>query len=300
MLTFLYVSGMMGSVHKDVTGRVTNRSAEAGLFAFGLAVLLLLMPGTDTSAQDLTSATFRVSTTFSDNNTRTVPVRISCSSGQATPQGGEASDEHPLELTVSSFVDGQLHCLVSLPAIDGYSLQYFAFDDAVGQSSGDPDGCEFVEFVSGDAGFCEVEISLEPSTVRVTREWVDPGRDIALTLYDEARYGCDSEAWGEYQGSLWFSGQSDTQTFEILADWEFGTVCSIWPVGRESSVAYDDEDCREVMIRPGSNAVCTIYNTRIFDADQPTWWYGWIVMAVFVLLIGFVASRILGKSAQDA
>ncbi len=236
-------------------------------------------------------ASFRISTSFSDNNPAEVTAYISCSAGTAQPEYGMISEGSPLEFVISGFPAGRLRCLLAQAPAPGYQPAYYAFDDASGHSENDPDGCQFLEFEDGDAGFCEVENTLVASNIEVRRLWVDPGSDINITIYDEAHYSCDSEAWGEYEGSLWFSGKDDRQVFEVLPDWEGGTLCAVWPIGNDGSVEYDPEECLDLQIRPGASASCTIFNTRLFDADQPARWYGWLVMALIVLLVGFIAAR---------
>jgi hypothetical protein len=258
-----------------------------------LTLMICMAPQSSLLAE---TVSVRLSVTFSDNNPMVVPVQLECSDGTVESELTEVGEDQPLTATISGIEDAAIHCIVSVRPVAGYSASYYAFDDARGESRGDPDGCEFVGFVDGDAGFCEVEMSLQPSRVRVTREWVEPRTDITLTLYDEARYGCDSEAWGEYEGSLWFSGAVDTQTFEVLPDWEHGTSCTVWAVGLEASVAYENEECRDLLFRPGDAPTCTLYHTRVFDPDQPEWWYGWAFMAVIVLAIGAVAGRLLSRS----
>jgi hypothetical protein len=242
------------------------------------------------SSPDNSGFNIRVNVAFSDNNPAEVQVTIRCNWGQTNPKSGLLSTGGTLDFEVMA-PDGPVSCRISQDTVTGYQPQYFAFDDASGHSKSDEAGCDFIRSSNGDAGFCEIENTLLPSRVEIERIWIDPSAGFDLTFYDELRHSCDSEAWGEYEGSMWFSGKQDQQSFEVLADWEGGTMCNVWPPLQESSVEFDDDDCGYIRLQPGQNLKCTVYLTRLYDKNSPARWYGWVIMSAVVLVLGAVTAR---------
>jgi hypothetical protein len=236
-------------------------------------------------------ASFRVSTTFSDSNPASVTVYVRCDSGNPEIESAVISGNNKLEFSVGEFQDGELDCLLSQEPIEGYEQIYFAFDDASGQSDSVPGGCRFTGFSTGDSGFCEIENDLLHSRIEVRRLWIDPGSDLGLTFYDEVRYSCENAAWGDADGSLWFSGKDDVQVFEFLPEWDVGTRCFFWWGVRDESIEFDGSECSNLHVRPGQGEACTIYVTRLYDDNSPQRWYGWVIMAVMVLVLGAVAAK---------
>lgn len=231
-------------------------------------------------------ARFLVSKEFDDNNTAEVEVTLSCNTGLPLEQTTMISEGDPVNFVVVDFEDGTMDCEVTEVVPDGYTASY-----ANGQTVSS-ESCAY-EDIFGDQHSCVITNSLDQVEVAVTKVWIDEKPQFNAINLADAAWLCQNVAGGGSDGGMLnFFENPDTESIFIYPDWELGTVCRITEVNvPDGGVEVDDSECDAVIVFPGVNGACTIFNTRLFEGIPTLSQYGLVVLVLLMLGVGLVGFR---------
>jgi uncharacterized repeat protein (TIGR01451 family) len=280
---------------------------------------LLIVPSDEDTLCEITNsptrATFRVTKQFEDgNDVDEVTVSIDCNTGLILDQDKLLADGEWVEFVVTSFTEGTLDCTITEDGESGYAGVYHD----VGSGLDSDDGCTYEDIGGGEALECEISNSPLPVDVEITKEWVfesssasDISTEYTLTLY------CDSEIeGGNYLGddkaldapvadaigcgANGLGGQYDWCKAHLLDGPavvidqvipEFpDTQCEVVESGLDDAVEVDN-GCMDITVSAGTGAACTITNTVFFEGIPTLGNQGKLMLALLVLVAGFVAYR---------
>lgn len=244
----------------------------------------ITLVGGDTDAEPL--ARFAVEKLFDDGNPGEVEVTISCNTGLPLTQSAMISEGAGVNFVVGDFTDGEMDCqVVESAGFDGYVQSY----DNGTVTSGD--GCAFEAVEFGSQNACTITNSLQPSSFVVTKEWIDENPQFNAQNYAEASYNCSNEQFFDVFGSLSFLGNPAQNGFEVYPHWDGSTTCTVKEFIVEGGIEADNSDCDTVSVSVGSDASCTIVNTRLYEGIPTLSQYGLGLLALLMLGMGFVAFR---------
>lgn len=238
-------------------------------------------------------ARFAVSKDFSDDNTAEVSVTLSCNTGLPLEQTTTIAEGDPVNFVVNDFEPGAMDCVVTEDVPVGYTAQYNN-----GEADSD-ESCVFVEVSAGQRS-CQITNTLDPVEVEVTKVWIDENPQFNGQNIADATWSCTNAPFcigvagvpTTCSGFLNFFGNPDSDSFEVLPDWENGTVCDVTEVMvADGGVEIDDSECQNLTVWPGVGAECTIYNTRLYEGIPTLSQYGLGVLVLLMLGMGFVAVR---------
>ncbi len=252
----------------------------------------LLLRANGEAAGGVGPARFEVSKNFDDDNEAEVEVTLSCNTGLPLEQTIGISEGDPVTFVVNDFEPGAMDCVVTEEVPVGYEA-FYNFND-----TGSDEGCVFEEV---SAGFyqCEIDNSLLPVEIDVTKVWIDENPQFNGQNIAEAVWSCSNEAFcnvgflgDECSGYLNFYGNPGSDSFLVYPDWENGTVCDVDEVFvADGGVEIDDSECQNLTVWPGVGAECTIYNTRLYEGIPTLSQYGLAVLALLMLGVGFIGFR---------
>lgn len=232
-------------------------------------------------------ATFTVNKFFNDGNPTEVEVRISCNTGLPLEQTANISTGDGVMFVVVDYNDGEMDCeITETAASDGYLVSYLADGSEFSELS-----CSFEEVEWSATHNCLIENFLQDVQIDVTKEWVDENPQFQPINVAEADYVCVNEVFEETFGSVFFSGNLDTQSFSVFPNWDGSTSCTVTESFLEGGIESDDSDCQGLSVAPGNGASCTIVNTRFFEGIPTLSRHGLTALILLMLGIGFVGLR---------
>ncbi len=230
-------------------------------------------------------ARFLVSKDFDDDNTGEVEVTLSCNTGLPLQQTTTISEGDPVNFVINDFEQGALNCTVTEGTPDGYTASY---DDGDGVSAVN---CSWVDLTAGQYT-CAITNTLNQVEVEVTKVWIDENPQFNAQNVANADWSCSNVAFGPNDGLLQFEGNPGVDSFFVYPDWDTGTTCSVTEVILlESGIEVDDSDCQGIVVFPGVDGACTIFNTRLYEGIPTLSQYGLALLALLMLGVGFVAVR---------
>jgi hypothetical protein len=235
---------------------------------------------------DVNLATFSVTKTFDDGNPGSVEVTISCNTGLPLSQSKDISAVAGVTFVVTDFENGAMDCDITETAgAEGYATEYF---DGTSPSA---EGCFHENVTLGDDLVCEINNSLSPVDIQVTKSWIDDKQQFQTPYVAEATYACANEQFGNAQGELFFDGNPDTESFSVFPHWDGTTTCTVIESLFEGGVEPDDSACEGLLVTPGSGASCEIINLRLYEGIPTLSRHGLVISAMLMLLIGLVFVR---------
>ena len=241
-----------------------------------IAAAAMILPGL---AQAQTSAQFPVTVDFDDNNPGSVDVTLQCNTGQPLSQTQDITEAGGVTFIITNFADGEMDCEVSVTDAEGYTPSA---------------ACEFTAVADQSSNECDFDLSADFSTFEVTKVWIDENPGFDNNTFASADFSCsgvfNGATHGNFNGNVNFVGDEATANIGLRPHWDASTVCTVYeaPVNGAES---DASDCEAVSVLLGSDAACTIYNTRLYEGIPTLSQYGLAIMAMLMLGVGFVAAR---------
>lgn len=250
----------------------------------GVSARFISLAGGGADAEPL--ARFAVEKLFDDGNPGEVEVTISCNTGLPLTQSAMISEGAGVNFVVGDFADGEMNCqIVESAGFDGYAKSY---DNGTVLSE---EGCAFEDVAFGSQNACTITNSLQPSTFVVTKEWIDENPQFNAQNYAEASFNCSNEQFFDVFGSLSFFGNPAQNGFDVYPHWDGTTTCTVKESVVEGGIEADSSDCDTVSVTVGSDASCTIVNTRLYEGIPTLSQYGLGLLALLMLGMGLVAFR---------
>lgn len=231
-------------------------------------------------------ARFDVDKFFTDSNPGEVEVTISCNTGLPLEQTTTISEGDGVTFVVTDFADGTMDCTISEVVPAGYTPEYY--NPIVFQGT---EECEFTNVGHGLNYHCAITNILLPVDFVVTKEWIDENPQFNGQNIAEANFSCSGEQFFDVFGQLEFFGNPGSDSFEVFPHWDGGTTCTVTESFVEGGIEADSTDCQSVSVTLGTDASCTIVNTRLYEGIPTLSEYGLLLMAMLMMGIGFVAYR---------
>jgi hypothetical protein len=239
------------------------------------------------------AARFTVIKDFSDDNTATVDVTISCNTGLPLTQEFTISEGHPVTFIVDSYAAGEMDCVITEEVPEGYTPEY---------SNGDVDSaesCVFEEVAAGATLACIIYNELDPVIVTVHKEWNGVTAEDDISLLASAAYECryvleqpDSDELSTVSGNLSFEGELDVEVIsDLYPDYGGSSYCTVSEMLLDSAAEGDDSDCADLPIAIAQGNSCTIYNTVFFEGIPTLNRYGMLLLALLMLGVGVIGFR---------
>jgi hypothetical protein len=238
------------------------------------------------TATDETTARFNVTKTFSDGNTASVEVTLSCNTGIPLQQSAmiDGGDLTGVTFIVTSFEDGAMDCTVSeTDSPDGYAVSY--------------DDCAWAGVNGGDSNVCVVNNAVDDVIFRVNKVWeIDTGGSDIDTSVD-ITVTCNSPITNNgavEDNGTWRYTETTFGTDYIDADvtpMRPYTTCSATESSLPSSAVETDNQCSGIELSVGNGNECTITNTVFFEGIPTLDRYGLAVLIFLMLGVGFVGLR---------
>jgi len=268
--------------------------------AFLITTTALLLPGM--AMAQVADARFLVSKTFTDGNTASINVVITCNTGVPLSQNADITAASPVGFVVASFDSTVGSCTITEDGEAGYTGSYVANGGTASATSCVIDDTNFV--VDGDQT-CAITNSPTPVQVSVTKEWnlegaggneVDMDSTFYVTSMGSITGGapCLDGPFGEgsdyYCSMLTFSG-AGTQSVAVTPE-VGGTVVNIDEDNQDSAVVVTNDCGGSVTVSPGDAAEsCAFTNTVFFEGIPTLNQYGMAILALLMLGVGFVGFR---------
>ncbi|MDX1409628.1 MAG: IPTL-CTERM sorting domain-containing protein, partial [Saprospiraceae bacterium] len=269
-------------------------------------------------------ATFAVQKAYSDDNPMPVQITISCNTGLPLQQVYELDPDRTgntyVEFVVTDFASGTLDCEITEGDLAAYEPTYIYWIDNQENISGDR--CLFEDVEHGEVAtstpsqihnVCFIGNTLLESEVVVTKEWIDENPEFNPVNYAEAAWSCSNipdqsfvfqlpVLGGAVQlpvpdgtisdsGQLEFFGNPSSDSFFTFGNWDGGTMCSVTEQFVDSGVEITANGCENLLVFPGEDVACTIVNTRLYEGIPTLSQYGLGLLAMLMLMMGFVAFR---------
>ncbi|MGD2131066.1 MAG: IPTL-CTERM sorting domain-containing protein [Lysobacterales bacterium] len=233
-----------------------------------------------------TTASFKVTKTFSDGNDAEVDATLTCNSGQPLEQTFTIAGGDPAGVTfvVHDIPEGGANCEVtesSGPA--GYTT-----------SMNGGEGCAW-EGVTGGTFNCVITNEANPASFTVYKEWViengvasDLNEAAFVTVY------CNNEILdGYWSGSEWYYGTwlEGNDSLQVTVDTtDQPAQCYAVEEVNQTGIESDD-DCDSRAIPAGGSSSCTFTNTVFFEGIPTLSQWGLAILAVLTLGVGLVGFR---------
>jgi hypothetical protein len=239
------------------------------------------------------AARFTVVKDFSDDNTATVDVTISCNTGLPLTQESTVSEGNQVTFVVESYEAGELECVITEEVPEGYTPDYF--DGDVNSS----ENCVFEEIPAGANYLCFIYNEINPVTVVVNKEWIGVTAEDAVSLFATANWECrnvleepDSDELSTVGGGLSFEGELDSEAISgLYPDFGGSSYCTVTEIQLDSAAEGDDSDCANLPIGIAQGNSCTIYNTVFFEGIPALNRYGMLLLALLMLGVGVIGFR---------
>ena len=170
-------------------------------------------------------------------------------------------------------------CDVSAEAPPGLEVRYRG--DGGSAVDIDSDGCRFSEIQAGHANFCQIEARGQTTSITVYKKWIgatreEPDVQIELVCGGQPVAGVRNINAGKPGG--WALDLTDTE----------GILCAVVERENESFIP-DSDDCRNLLILPGSEEECTLVNTKVVKMIEMLNRYGLAIMIMVFLAVGMVS-----------
>jgi hypothetical protein len=236
---------------------------------------------------------FTVIKDFSDDNTATVDVTISCNTGLPLTQEFAISEGNQVTFIVESYEAGEMDCVITEEVPEGYTPSYFNGDINSAES------CVFEEVGAGANHVCFIYNELDPVTVTVTKEWNGVTEEDGISLLATAHWECrnvleepDSDELSTVSGGLSFEGELDVEVIsDLYPDYGGSSYCTVTELLLDSAAESDDSDCADLPIEIAQGNSCTIYNTVFFEGIPTMNRYGMLLLALLMLGVGVIGFR---------
>jgi hypothetical protein len=262
------------------------------------------------------NAMFTVTKRFMDqNNIRNVRFILSCNTGlpleqaitvQPRPTGYE---DFEVTFVVGDFESGALDCTLREQVPNGYEASY-SCDGESSCSAGTPSPvdpyftgpCAFTDVEQGDENLCFIRNYVRPVDVEVTKLWIDENEQFQGPTNAQMVWACvnarssgDDLSLGTEEGFLSFQLPEQTEPFSVYPNFDPAqpTVCTVMEEfpGFDSDIEADDSDCDGLEVSLGSDAACTVTNTRLYPGIPTLSDYGKLLLVLLMLSVGLIGVR---------
>lgn len=255
------------------------------LFALSLLFAALVPVATAGSLHADQTASFTVDARLGDGAPDRLQVRLDCQPasdiGSSAAQFRRLPRDGTAVFEVSVPPQGNVTCAISAEAPQGLEVRYLG-DGGSPADIGDA-GCLFTGVQAGHANFCQIQATSPITSVTVYKRWIGATRyepDVRADLV------CAGAPVGE--GRDINAGKPGVWVLDV-ADPE-GVTCDVLETGREEFIA-DPDDCRGLLVLPGSEEECTMVNTKVVKMIEMLNRYGLVVMILVFMAVGMVAAR---------
>ena len=262
------------------------------------------------------NAMFTVTKRFMDqNNIRNVRFTLSCNTGLPLEQsitvqrpGGPYQDAE-ITIVVTDFASGTLDCQLREQVPNGYEASY-SCDGESSCTAGTPSPvdpyftgpCEFTDAEQGDENLCFIRNYVRPVDVEVTKLWIDENEQFQGPTNAQMAWACvnarssgDDLSLGTEEGFLSFQLAEQTEPFSVYPNFDPAqpTVCTVMEEfpGFDSDIESDDSDCDGLEVSLGSDAACTVTNTRLYPGIPTLSDYGKLLLVLLMLSVGLIGVR---------
>jgi len=264
---------------------MTRNFPQPCLFAFRLlfaAVVPVTMAG---SLHADPPANFTVDARLGEGAPDGLQVRLDCrpasDGGPSAVQTRRLPRDGTAVFEVSVPPAGDVTCAISVDAPPGLEVRYRG-DGGSSADIGDS-GCLFTGVQAGHENFCQIQASSPATSVTVFKKWIGATRDEPDVRIDLV---CGGAPVGE--GRDVNAGRPGAWELDIT-DPE-GVTCDVFETGREEFIA-DPDDCRGLLVQPGSEEECTMVNTKVVKMIEMLNRYGLVIMILVFMAVGMVAAR---------
>ena len=240
--------------------------------AFLAAFAALMVPGFALAQVD---ATFPTSIDFTNDDTGTVNVELTCNSGNPLVQDFDISEMAGVTFSVTGLVAGSV-CDIALSGLaSGYELTNAP-----------------CSFTIGEGTVYECDLVAAPiATAVMVESTIDAGGDASIDTSFTTTITCDnvSPDTGPVFGTATDTDSSGT----FMANWyaEPGETadCTATLVGVDSAV--EGDSCAFSFVLGDAEAGCDVEGTVFFEGIPTLSQYGMAVMVLLMLGVGFVGFR---------
>jgi hypothetical protein len=231
-----------------------------------------------------------VSKQFSDSNPADVGVTITCNTGLPLEQNATIAQGDGVTFVVTDFEADTMDCEVTeSPVPEGYGAAYSTNGGFTFPSF---ESCVYEDVGFGAENTCLIVNDLDQVLVEVSKSWIDENPGFDHVNYAEAQFDCQNEQYGIHAfGILEFVGDDAVDGFFVFPRWDGTTSCTITETVVEGGVDFDDTECQQLQVLPGSGASCTLYNTRLYEGIPTLSQYGLALLALLMLGMGLVGYR---------
>lgn len=247
--------------------------------AFFAATAAMVLPGLAMAQTE-----FPTTIDFTNDNTGTVNVELTCNSGNPLVQDFDISEAGGVTFVVNGLVDGS-NCSIALSDLDeGYV------------ATSDP--CTWTGIVVGETDTsCDITAEPVANVWTPSKEWVDVGPDVSQTA--EFDWFCTNASITTDGDDTGFGGSfTDTGDWAIDVDVYpapgMTANCSLTEVQDSlDSAVESDQGCadgNDFTIGSGDDG-CTVTNTAFYEGIPTLSQYGMAIMALLMLGVGFVGFR---------
>ena len=240
--------------------------------AFLAAVAAMMVPGFALAQVD---ATFPTTIDFTNDDTGTVNVELTCNSGNPLVQDFDISEAAGVTFTVTGLVADSV-CDVALSGLaSGYELTNAP--------------CSFT-ITDATTYACDL-VAAPIATVVMVYSSVDAGGDTSIDTGFETTITCDNVSADT--GPVFGSVTTTDMTGAFAANWyaEPGETadCTATLVGDDSAV--EGDACAFSFVLGDATTGCTLEGTVFFEGIPTLSQYGMAVMVLLMLGVGFVGFR---------
>jgi hypothetical protein len=247
--------------------------------AFITATALLALP-----ALAMAQTTFPTSIDFTNDNTGSVNVALTCNSGNPLVQDFDINEAEGVTFIVNGIVADTTYTIALTGLDTGYTTE--------------PTSCVFSgeDLAIDGSNPCDFVATPVVSMLTVYKEWVDVGADIDQSFLVEVQCtNASLEPFGEsvtIYGSFSGYGDSSAVGYFYPAPGEV-SVCT----GMEDTASFDsavesDQGCSEgVSFSIGDDGSCTVINTVFYEGIPTLSQYGLVILVLLTLGVGMVGFR---------
>lgn len=252
-------------------------------FLLPLAGLLLAAGGDGLCADE--PASFTVDSRLGESAADGLQVHLECRSAATgvplamesawLPRDGTTVFEVPVRQ------DEEGSCTVTAEAPPGVEM-HFRGDGGSLVDIAD-DGCHFSGVQPGHANFCQIQVSSLATSITVFKKWIGATReepDVQIELVCAGERIQDARSINAGKPGGWSLDLTDPE----------GVRCDVFETAREEFIP-DAEDCRDILVLPGSQEECTMVNTKVVKMIEMLNRYGLVIMILVFMVVGMIAAR---------
>ena len=251
-------------------------------FLLSLAGLLLAAGGGRLRADE--PASFTVDSRLGQSAADGLQVHLECRSAGGVPLAMESAwlpRDGTTVFEVAVRQDDNGSCAVTAEAPPGVEM-HFRGDGGSLIDIAD-DGCRFSGVQPGHANFCQIQISSLATSITVFKKWIGATReepDVLIELVCAGEPIQDARSINAGKPGGWSLDVTDPE----------GIRCDVLETGREEFIS-DAEDCRDLLVLPGSQEECTMVNTKVVKMIEMLNRYGLVIMILVFMVVGMIAAR---------